>query len=169
MTFQETSVIVFLKINFSHISATHILVHTELMKRCVWSQMHLLLMRTYKTHSKGKRFFKQLAIPTHNCGWRKTGRYCFKTPSVRCTNPVSSTASSACPAQKTHTNQPAGGSLCLVFLIWDLLLKVGKGQSRPVPENNRNTPCPWQACTKLLCSQAEPSLATITETLWAPK
>lgn len=94
--------------------------------------MHLRWWGLTRHILKGKRFLQTTGLCTYTQLWlRKTGRYCFKTPSVRCTNPVAKHSLFCLSCPKTHTNQPAGGSLCLVFLIWDLLLKVGKGQSRP--------------------------------------
>lgn len=139
------------------------------MKRCSSVTNASSLMSTYKTHPKGKNIL-QTTGDTYTQPWlQKTGRYCFKTPSARCTNPVTkrSLFCRSCP-KNPHKSASWRISLCLVFLIWDLLLKVGKGQSRSFLRITE-TPLPRQASTKLLCSQAEPSLATITETLWAPK
>lgn len=45
---------------------------STILDKCVLSAHTLIRMRAgSETYPKGKTFFKQLAIPTHNCGFRK--------------------------------------------------------------------------------------------------
>lgn len=99
------------------------------------------MMRTTRHVLKGKTFFKQLAIPTHNCGCRKLAANVSKhhLGGVQTLRP--STVSSACPTQIICTNQPAGGSLSApAFLAGDRLLKAGSGQSRQFLRTARSNP-----------------------------
>ena len=126
-------------------------------------------MRTYKTHPRGKNILQTTGNTYRQVWLQKTGRYCFKTPSVRCTNSVTkhSLFCLSCP-KNPHKSASWRISLPCLFNLRSATLSRQKGQSRSFLRI-RETPLPRQASTKLLCSQAEPSLATITETLWAPK
>lgn len=113
------------------------------MKRCSSVTNASSLMRTYKTHSKGKKIL-QTTGDTYTQLWlEKTGRYCFKTPSVRCTNPVAkhSLFCLSCPKKPTQISQLEDLSLPCLFN----LRSATQSRQRAVqivPENNRNTLAP---------------------------
>lgn len=114
------------------------------MKRCSSVTNASSLMSTYKTHPKGKNIL-QTTGDTYTQPWlQKTGRYCFKTPSARCTNPVTKRRScllSVLPKKPTQISQLEDLSLPCLFN----LRSTTQSRQRAVqivPENNRNTLAP---------------------------
>lgn len=146
MTFQRPQSLSFCKLIFPIFQLHTLLVYwtnekVHFCHKCILSAQRSIMKRTTRHILKGKTFFKQLAIPTHNCGCRKLADNVSKHHLWGVQTLWPSTVSSACPTQIICTNQPAGGSLpALSFLAGDRLLKVGSRQSRQFLRRARNNP-----------------------------
>lgn len=129
MTFQRIQSLSFCKLIFPIFQLHTFLVYwtnekVQFCHKCIPSAHISIMMRTTRHILKGKTFFKQLAIPTYNYGHRKLADDVSKHHLWGVQTLWPSTASSACPTQIIHTNQPAGGSIS--FLSENMKITIKK-------------------------------------------
>lgn len=134
MTFQRPQSLPFCKLIFPRFQLHTSLVYWTNDKvwfchKCILSAHPSTVTRTTRHILKGGTFFKQLAIPTHNCGCRKLADNVSKHHLWGVQTLWPSAASSACLSypRKIHTDQPAGGCVCPSFFIWGRLLRAARG------------------------------------------